>query len=67
MNTTTKNALNHIVTFRGRPVTLILQEPNGKPNIHTGSRDFAFAYTRAEAARVVKWIGSGAEAELINE
>lgn len=57
----------HIVTLQGEPVTRIIQEPDGRPNVHTGSREDAIEYTEAEAAEVVAWIGSGAEAELINE
>ena len=67
MSTTTKTTNTHIVTLCGEPVTRLIQESDGKPNVHTGSREDAIEYTEAEAAEVVAWIGSGAEAELINE
>ena len=54
-----------IITLSGEYVTRITEESDGKPNVHTGSRERATEYTAAEASRVVAWIGYGADSEAI--
>lgn len=66
MSTTAKTTHTHIVTLHGEPVTRIIAESDGKPNVHTGSREEAIEYTEAEAAEVVAWIGAGAEAVSVH-